>query len=354
MATKLDPWGAVRVSDYKKLFKEFGLKEFDNSKYNLKFRLFRRGQIIAHRDFDKIFAAMKTGKFINMTGIASSGHMHFGHKLIVDSFNFFTKYTKHNYFGVANIDAYVSRPKIKSMDEANKYAYDNLLDVLALGLNEKDIGIQSQMGDEFFTFSHTISKKITENMFKAIYGHLDVGKISAVLLQLADILYLQLRDGKMPSITGIGLEQDPHLRLTRDIAARLNLAAPCSLYPKHLSGLKEGKKMSSSEPNTAIFLRDNPKLAEKKVKRSFTGGRETLEIQKQKGGRPEICKIYEMMVFHMGDDKKLSKIFSDCKAGKLMCGDCKQICADFVVDFLKQHQKKREKMRKVADKLLRS
>jgi len=353
MTQKLDPWGSLKVSDYKKLFKEFGLKEFDNSKYNLGFRLFRRGQVIAHRDFDKIYSALKNGKFVNMTGIATSGYLHFGHKIDVDLFNFFKKHTKHNYFGFANIDAYVSRPKIKSMEESNKYAYDNLLDVLALGLTEKDIGIQSQMGNEYFTFSHTISKRITESMFKAIYGHLDIGKVSAVLLQVADILYLQLKDGKMPSITGIGLDQDPHIRLTRDIASKLNLATPCSLYFNHQSGLQEGKKMSSSEPNTAIFLRDEPTVAEKKVKRSFTGGRENIIEQRKKGGKPEICKVYEMMLFHMDDDKKLTNIFKKCKAGKLLCGECKQICSDFVVDFLKQHQKKREKMKKVANKLLK-
>jgi tryptophanyl-tRNA synthetase len=158
----------------------------------------------------------------------------------------------------------------------------------------------------------------------------------------------------MPSVTGIGLDQDPHARVTRDVAQRLgyDIEIPSFIYFKHQSGLREGKKMSSSEPNTAIFLDDNLKEAEKKLMSAFTGGRNTVEEQRKLGGNPDICKVYEMLKFHYEDDKELGRIYSECKQGKWLCGECKKFCAAFVTKFLEKHQKEAEKKQKKAEKIV--
>ena len=57
--------------------------------------------------------------------------------------------------------------------------------------------------------------------------------------------------------------------------------------------------MSSSKPKTAIYLNESPEEAEKKVKSAKTGGRESLKEQKELGGRPDECVIYEMLVYHL-------------------------------------------------------
>lgn len=47
--------------------------------------------------------------------------------------------------------------------------------------------------------------------------------------------------------------------MTRDIAQKLNFPKPCSLYSKFFPALQGwDKKMSSSDPNSAIFLKDTP------------------------------------------------------------------------------------------------
>ena len=193
-------------------------------------------------------------------------------------------------------------------------------------------------------------------MFKAVYGHLDVGKMAANLLQYADILHPQLKEyaGKMPSITGIGLDQDPHAKLTRDLARRIdyNVELPSFIYFKHQAGLKEGKKMSASEPDTAIFLDDKLPEVERKIGKTFTGGRDTVKEQKKKGGNPDICKVYEIQKFHNPDDKAVQKIYSDCKKGKLMCQGCKKLCLTFLSSFLKKHQKKLNSASKMAKRIV--
>ena len=54
----------------------------------------------------------------------------------------------------------------------------------------------------------------------------------------------------------------------------------------------------------------------------------------------------------MGDfDKELDKIYADCKAGKLLCGECKQISCNKMTEFMQNLEEGIEKARKNIDKL---
>ena len=358
MTKIIDPWSSIEIKDYEHVFKEFGVDRFpDNYKKKLKHRFFERNIIVAHREFGKVMQRIEAKKpFINMTGIATSGPLHFGHKVDIDLFVFFKSLGAKNYFSVSDIDAYVSRPKIKTIKDAKEIAVNNLANILALDLDEKDLYPQSRKEQRYYEFAFELSKKITEKTYQAIYGHTDLGKISAVLLQIADILHPQLKEyeGKMPSITGIGLEQDPHAKITRDVARRLpyDIEMPSFIYFQHQSGLKQGKKMSSSEPDTAIFLDDKPEEVKRKISKSFTGGRDTIEEQKEKGGNPNVCKIYELYKFHHSDSKFVENTYKQCKAGNLMCGDDKKTCIKFINEFLDKHQKKVKEKLPIAKKII--
>jgi tryptophanyl-tRNA synthetase len=358
--TKIDAWGSNKIDNYQHVFKEFGLKEFTSADYDLTDNyLFNRKIIVAGRDFDKIRNAAKNKKkFLQMTGIACSGDLHFGHKVDIDFYLLFNKLGAKSKFGVADIDGYVSRPdaKVPTLDAAKDVAVRNVADLLAFGIPKEEIYLQSRMVPEYYQFTYEISKKITQNQFQAIYGHVDLGKVSAVLLQLADILHVQLpfMFGKAPAITGIGIDQDPHARLTRDVSKRLNykLEMPSFFYFLHQSGLKEGAKMSASEPDTAIFMKDTPAEVKKKINRSFTGGRDTVEEQREKGGNPDVCKVHEMMKFHNPDEDYLKKVYSDCKSGKLLCGECKGQCIKFLNEYLEGHQKRYKDNLPLAKKIV--
>jgi len=355
---RIDPWSSKGIENYEHVFKKFGMTEFPNPwKKKLNHIFFERNLIIAHRGFDKVMQCIEEKKpFVNMTGIASSGTFHLGHKVDIDLFRFFKKCGAHNYFAIADIDGYASREKIKTMKDAKKIAVDNLAHALALGLEEKDIYVQSTQPAHYFEFVFELSKKITRNMFEAVYGHVDLGKISAAILQYADIIHPQLPQfsGKMPTVTGIGLDQDPHARLTRDIARRLHydIEMPGFIYFKHQSGLTEGSKMSSSEPQTAIFLSDSEKDVKKKIGNAFTGGRESVELQRKHGGNPDVCKVCEILRFHYPDTKEVEKIMQECRAGKRLCGETKQFTAEFLNKFLKEHQAKAKKNRKKAERIV--
>jgi tryptophanyl-tRNA synthetase len=354
----IDPWGNIEIGDYEKAFSEFGLTKFPSEwASKLNHYLFTRNIIIAHRDFEKVMQRIKEKKpFIQMTGVASSGKLHLGHKINLDLFKFFKTKGARTYLCIANIDAYVSRPKIQNMDEANEYAVNNLAHILAYGFTKKDIYLQSKKDNVYYTFTFELSKKITEAMFRAVYGHLDLGKASANMLQYADILHPQLKEyeGKMPSVTSIGLDQDPHAKLTRDIAKRINydIEMPSFLYFRHQGGLQKGIKMSSSNPYSAIYLDDELKDIKYKIDRSFTGGRDTLEEQKKKGGQPDICRIYDLYKFHHPNDRFVVNIYTKCRKGKILCKECKEKCVNFLNNMLNKHQRKVKKYLPIARKMV--
>src|SRR3989344_4174163 len=352
--TNVDPWGSKELKIDDKLIQSFGLtkiSEVDKTRFN--HYLFKRGIILAHRDFNVIKERIENKKpFIQLTGIASSGLLHLGHKVDIDLFLYFKKLGARSYFAVTDIDAYVSRPdsKIPSLEKAKEFAVNNISHLLALGVEKNDIYLQSKKEPRYYTFAFELSKKITENTFRAIYGHLDLGKLSANLLQYADILHLQLKEynGPMPSITGIGVEQDQHARACRDIARRLqyNLFLPSFIYFSHQSGLQLGKKMSASEPDTAIFLDASLNEVKRKISKAYSGGRDSLEEHRKLGGVPEKDRAFKILLYHHLDSDFVYEIYEKYKKGRLLSGELKEICKEFLVKLLEKHQKKLIKTRK--------
>lgn len=358
---RIDPWGGLELKDYEHLFKSFGLQAFPGE-WNRKLHhaLFERSMVVAHRDFGSVLERIQSKKpFINMTGIASSGKLHLGHKADIDLFAFFKSQAHaRNYFCIADIDGYVSRPdeKVASLEKAKEFAVGNLSHALALGLNEKDAYVQSQASPAYYAFAFSLSKKITANMHEAIYGHVEFGKIAANLLQMADILHGQLEEfeGPLPSITGIGLDQDPHARLARDLARRAlpNGFLPSFIYFKHQGGLLEGQKMSSSKPDTAIYLDDSQEQIARKIQRAFTGGKPTAKEQREQGANPDICRVCEILRFHYPNTKKLYERLDAYRKGDILDGENKAFTIEFVQGMLKKHQELAAKKQKIAERMV--
>jgi len=352
-----DPWSSKQI-DNKKVFKEFGLKKFPEAwRKELNHYLFERNIVIGHRDFEKVLNCVREKRpFINMTGIASSGRLHLGHKAIIDLFMFFKNCGARNYFCVADLEGYTSRAQVENLEQAKELAVNNLAHVLAFGIEESEAYAQSNYKIRYYSFVFEISKKITKNAFEATYGHVDLGKMSAALLQYADILHAQLPEfeGKMPSITPIALDQDPHARITHDVAKRLHydLELPSFLYISHQSGLLQGTKMSSSNPESAIFLDDMPEDLHVKVSNAFTGGRETAALQRKLGGKPDICKVCELLRFHYPDTREVERIMNECRKGTRLCGETKSFAIEFFTKFLKEHQKKAKDKEKSARRIV--
>jgi tryptophanyl-tRNA synthetase len=357
----VDPWGSILIKDYEKLVEEFGLEPFTEeqlSKLPKPNKLMRRGVVFASRDLDSIITAIKRRKkYYALTGIVpSSDKIHFGNKMIVELMSYFQKNGAETYMLIADLEAAAARGV--SLEEARKRALEfHVPAYIALGLNPRKTKFyfQSQNRD-VMNFASIFSKKVTENEFKAIYGNLQPGRIFSSLIQVADILYPQFKE-RMPGIIPIGIDQDPHMRLTRDIVKKFkkfNFFSPSSIYPKYTPSLDGSFKMSKSSPGSYISIPDDPEKAAAKMKRALTGGRDTVEEQKKLGGIPEKCMIFEMYKQHLiKNDKELERIYKRCKAGKLLCKEDKENSAKLMKKFLKEFNRKFKRAKKKVPRYLR-
>ncbi len=356
---KLDPWGSGLIESYEKLMKEFGIRPMAELLDGIDdaHRYMRRGIIYGHRDFDRVVDAMKKGKrYAMITGFMPSGKPHLGHKMVMDQIIWHQKKKALVYVCVADIEAYTVRRL--NREKTKEYGMEYLLNLIALGLKRKNTTIyfQSEKDGAYHSLSKFAARKTTFNEMEAIYGELNPGKIISALTQVADILLPQLEHGAMPTVVPVGSDQDPHIRLTRDIASRFKnerrFVLPSATYHKFQRGL-DGGKMSSSKPSSYIALDDSPETVRKKVMNALTGGRENIEEQRKMGGVPEACSVFELFAFHAEeDDKKLRRIYDECRSGLRLCGPCKKECADKLVKLIEKLNERREKAKSIVDSYL--
>ncbi len=357
---RIDPWGSSLITRYDRLFKVFGIKSFCEVMHYFSepHHLMRRGVIFGHRDFDKVLEAHKNGEPVALlTGFMPSGRFHFGHKMLFDQIIYYQKLGFHIIIAIADVEAYVVR-RVPREELLRIAVEEYVANAIALGLERKNLRIyfQSNMDAPYYRLMQMFSQKVTMAEMEAIYGEMTPSKIVAALTQAADILHPMREEygGYKHVFVPVGADQDPHIRLTRDIADRfekeLGLRRPASTYHRFMTGL-DGGKMSSSRPETAIFLTDPPEEAVWKLKRALTGGRATVEEQRRLGGIPEKCSIYEMYLYHLIlDDKQLLDIYNRCRKGELLCGEDKRYAGELLRKWLEEHQRRLEKARDQVDK----
>ena len=352
----IDPYGSGLPEDYEKIIKDFGLESFSPGMFPNPNRLMRRGVVFAGRDLEVISKCIREKKkFYVLSGIMPTAEkIHLGNKMVIENIRYFQEQGAETYILVADLESAAARGI--PLEEAKKRALNfHIPAYIALGLNPKKTTFYFQSENkDVVHLAYEFSKKITLNEFRAIYGDADPGRILSALTQAGDILYPQLKE-RMPGIIPVGIDQDPHIRLTRDIVRRTKekkFFLPSSIYHKFTPALNGEIKMSKSMPESYIELPVDPKTAAKKLMRAKTGGRDTIEEQKKLGGIPENCMIFELYKQHlMEDDKELEKIYKNCKAGKLLCGEDKQNCCKLMTKFMDDFTKKTEKAKKSISRL---
>jgi len=218
----------------------------------------------------------------------------------------------------------------------------------------------AKKSNAYYRLQNLLAKHVTFNEFKGAYGEITPGKMLSSLLQASDMLHPQLPEfeNSLPTVVPVGIDQDPHLRLTRDISKRikeLKFIQLSSTYNLFMPGLSGGK-MSSSDPTSFIAMTDSPEEVKNKInKYAFSGGQETLELHRKKGGNPDVDVSFQYLkMMFEEDDKKLAKIEEDYRSGKLTTGELKKYTIEKINNFLKKHQEARKKAEKEIPKFLKN
>jgi len=198
-----------------------------------------------------------------------------------------------------------------------------------------------------------VAKKINFSNTKATFGftnETNIGMIFYTSLQSAPCF---IED--KPVLIPLGVDQDPHFRLTRDIAPKIGKPKPALIHNIMIPGLEgPGGKMSASNENGTIYTTDSPDVVKKKInKYAFSGGQTSVEEHRKLGGNPDIDVSYQYLrIFFEQDDNKLKSIYDDYKSGKLLSGELKAILIEKINEFLLIHQEKREKAKDQINKFL--
>ena len=440
---EIDPWASKGIKNYDEICEKFGLEKIDHTTLPEPTHLHRRGIIFAHRDLDSILNARKAGKpFGVLSGLMPSGQMHLGHKMVIDQARWFQDLGGDVTIAVADLEAHATRGL--SLEKCRKYAVEEYISNYAgMGLNPDKTSIYFQSERAIVQkMGFTLGTKTNLSEMEAIYGFsgkTSLAHVQSPLVQAGDIVHPQLEEygGLRPIVVPVGMDQDPHIRLTRGMVSKTNwfnvnknklgnltiglsiqdnnqdimgmrndggidktqrkividkaisainkagynqinsnpkhgtidikdataenyseiqyellslerqlggmgLMQPSSTYHQFAVGMTGGK-MSSSMPETTIFLNDSMKTLEKKIKSSFSGGQPTVEEHRKKGGNPDIDVAYQYLrYFFEENDNELEKIRNEYVSGKLLTGEIKSICVEKAESWMKEHHELKE------------
>ena len=357
------PWHVEGDIDYDKLIKQFGTQKISNDLLSKLQKItgedhfmLRRGVFFSHRDLNLILENYEKGKdFFLYTGRGPSGHTHIGHlvpwvfaKWLQDKFNV------NMYFQLTDDEKFFAKQDL-SLDQTTNFAFENALDFIALGFKPEKtkIIVNTKNIKTLYPIAAQVAKKINFSNTKAVFGFTNdtnVGMIFYTSLQSAPC-FIEDKQVLIP----LGVDQDPHFRITRDIAPKINKIKPSLIHNIMIpSLLGPGGKMSASDEKNTIYTTDSPEVVKKKInKYAFSGGQPDIDEHRKIGGNPDIDVSYQYLrIFFEPDDNKLKKIYDDYKSGKMLTGELKSILIEKINEFLSVHQQKREEARKNIDEYL--
>jgi len=167
------------------------------------------------------------------------------------------------------------------------------------------------------------------------------GFLGYPVLQSADILIYRA------DFVPVGIDQLPHLEITREIARRFNFLYQRDIFPEPEGLLTEfpkvpgvdGRKMSKSYGN-AIYLSDEPKEVEKKLLTMMT---DPARKRRSDPGDPELSPVYQLhKVF--SSKEELEFVSNGCKTAGIGCIECKRILIKNIFTRLEPIWKKRQEL----------
>lgn len=228
---EIDPWGVADIKDYTRLFEEFGISPFKEllNQVEKPHLYMRRGIIVGHRGYEEVLRAMRErNKFAVMSGFMPSGRIHLGGKMVMDEIIWHQRMGGDAFACIADMESHsvrgLSWSKCKEIG-LNEY----ILSLVALGFDPEKGHIYFQSEDKKLRdLAFELGKEANFSEISAIYGFsgdVSISHMISVLVQNADILQPQILDydGPKPVVIPVGVDQDPHIRLTRDIASRMRM-----------------------------------------------------------------------------------------------------------------------------------
>jgi tryptophanyl-tRNA synthetase len=236
-----------------------------------------------------------------------------------------------------------------------QYIYNVVADYLALGLdpNKTTIFLQSDIAGEITTLTAFLSRLISVAELLRVPTLKDKLKKNAkpesanALLFLYPVMMASDILIQRAKLVPVGEDQMPHIELTRELARRFNkkygktfpLPQALQIKPIRILSLKGEGKMSKSKPEGAIFLNDDLKTVERKIKNAETAFESQMNEKLE-----NLILIAKNLAKTEEEKEKIDLIIKEHLAGKKVMKDFKQILIEIVKNFLIEFQEKRNEV----------
>ena len=292
-----------------------------------------------------------------VSGMRSTGKLHLGHY-----FGVLANWKKlqsdyDSFFFIADWHALTT--KFDSTETLADNVYNVALDWLSCGIdpNQSTIYVQSYVPQiaqlhiylSMITPQNWVERDPTlKDMARALRegGHNDsqisYGLLGYPVLMTADIMMFNA------NYVPVGIDQVPHVELSRDIVRRFNNIYKTDFFvePKPLltkiplmKGV-DGNKMGKSF-NNDIKISDDEKTTEKKIMSAIT---DRSRLRRDDPGHPEDCEVVYDYWKIFADKAKVEEIDGLCRMGQIGCAQCKKELAKRVNEMLAPIREKRREL----------
>ncbi|MBI5124477.1 MAG: tryptophan--tRNA ligase [Candidatus Omnitrophica bacterium] len=287
-----------------------------------------------------------------LSGMRPTGKLHLGH--LVGALNNWVELqdTYQCFYMVADWHALMS--EYEKPKELEKCSYEVAKDFIASGLdpNRCTIFIQSHVPEHLelaMIFSDitplawvercpTYKEQLRELKGRELTTY---GFLGYPVLQAADIALYKA------NAVPVGIDQLPHLELTREIVRRFNALYKKPVFPEpepiltkasKLLGL-DNRKMSKSYGNF-IALSDTPQEIERKVSQMVT---DPERVYLKDKGHPAVCTVFNYFT-NFGEDAVRKETCVLCEGAAIGCTECKKRLAKLLTAYLAPIREKRESL----------
>ncbi|MFO8084720.1 MAG: tryptophan--tRNA ligase [Desulfobacterales bacterium] len=164
------------------------------------------------------------------------------------------------------------------------------------------------------------------------------GFLGYPVLQAADIIMYKANG------VPVGIDQVPHVEITREIARRFNylygevFPEPDSILTRTPKILGTDRRKMSKSYNNAIYLADSPETIRKTVATMIT---DPQRARKSDPGNPEVCNVFEFHKIYTDSETRKS-IDAKCRGAQIGCVECKKIMAENLINALAPIREKRD------------
>ncbi|UCD86811.1 MAG: tryptophan--tRNA ligase [Desulfobacterales bacterium] len=163
------------------------------------------------------------------------------------------------------------------------------------------------------------------------------GFLGYPVLQAADIIIYKANG------VPVGIDQAPHVELTREIARRFNhfygdiFPIPETILTETPKILGIDRRKMSKSYNNAIYLSDSPDEVRDKVAQMIT---DPQRARRSDPGNPDVCNVFS---FHQlySDEQTVQRVDRECRHAEIGCVECKQLMAENLVKALAPVHEKR-------------